>query len=332
MKKREHRQPGSAPAADPLAAAIAHAESLGARLRRDQPMLIGVSGGRDSVALLHAMAKAGYNQLIVCHLDHALRGGSAEEAYFVAELAGRYALGFESERVNVKELADEEGLSIETAAREARYEFFGRVARAYWCPRVILAHHADDQIETLLLNLLRGTGRTGLAGMRPLSVQQRKGGLIEIHRPLLDVWRHEIDTYVVEHALEFREDPSNVDRLHARNRIRLDALPALQTALGRDVKATLHRAAEILGAEEDFLATHTPLPPAGPLEVESVKPLPVAIQRRLIHRWLQVNLVADLSFDDVERVRGLLVHVQPAKVNLSHGRHARRRTGQLFIE
>jgi tRNA(Ile)-lysidine synthase len=284
-------------------------------------MLIAVSGGRDSVALLHAMVKAGFQQLIICHLDHALRASSEEEAWFVAGLADRYKLGFEADRVDVGELAKEAGMSIEAAAREARYEFFGRIARAYWCP-----------VETLLFNLLRGSGRPGMAGMRPLSVQQRKGGLIEIHRPMLGVWRKEIDAYVAEHALEFREDVSNNDRNHTRNRIRLDVLPVLQTALGRDVKQILHRAVEILGAEEEFLAGSTPLPPEGPMETEAVKSLPLAIQRRMIHRWLQANQVADLGFEDVERVRGLLVHTRPAKVNLSHGRHARRRAGQLFIE
>jgi tRNA(Ile)-lysidine synthase len=274
---------------------------------------------------------AGFKQLIVCHLDHGLRPESHENAWMVGALAEKYGLPFETERVDVRELAKADKLSIETAGRTARYEFFSRTARTYWCPRLLVAHHADDQVETLLLNLLRGSGRIGLAGMRPLSIREIHGARLEIHRPLLGVWRDEVTAYAQEHELKFQDDPSNTDRAFVRNRIRHDVLPALLSTLDRDVKKGLWRTAEILAAEEEWLESATP-PPQPELQVCDLNALPVALQRRLIHRWLQVHKIADVSFDDVEGVRSMLENERRAKVNLSEGRHARRRAGRLFIE
>ncbi|HET6406980.1 MAG TPA: tRNA lysidine(34) synthetase TilS, partial [Chthoniobacteraceae bacterium] len=196
------------------------------RLRRNQSAIVGVSGGRDSAVLLRALVKAGYHHLIVCHLDHQLRPESQEDALFVGQLA--HDLGQVSELgvENVRQFAKSRKLSIEAGAREARYAFFAEIARAHWCPRIILAHHADDQVETFLLNLLRGSGATGLGGMRPITAREVHGGLLEIHRPLLSVWREEITEYADHHHVKFHEDASNLDRKYMRNRIRHDVLPA----------------------------------------------------------------------------------------------------------
>lgn len=311
---------------------IEKAVAAASRLRRDQPMLIGVSGGRDSAVLLHALAQAGIDQLVICHLDHALRPDSETDAWFVAELAGEYALPFEADRVDVKALATERGLSLEAAAREARYEFFARVARTHWIPRVLLGHHADDQVETLLLNLFRGSGRGGLAGMQPVSVREAHGARLEVHRPLLGVWRDEITSYAKAHRLRFHEDESNADRRFMRNRVRHDLLPVLEQTFGRDVKRTLWRTAEVLATEEEFLAGKTPATSPGQLDAKVVKELPAALQRRVVFAWLQRCGVADIGFDDVEAVRALATRLKPAKVNLAGNRHARRTAGKLRIE
>lgn len=308
--------------------AVAHAP----RLRPDQPVLVGVSGGRDSVVLLHAMVSAGLEKLVVCHLDHALRPDSEADAWFVAELAGQYGLPFEADRVNVKELAEERGLSLEAAAREARYQFFTQVARVHWIPRVILAHHADDQVETLLLNLFRGSGRAGLAAMQAVSVREIHGARMEMHRPLLGVWREEIVGYAAAHRLKFREDESNTDRRFLRNRVRHDLLPVLEETFGRDVKRTLWRTADVLSAEEEYLAAETPTVSAETLDAKAIKGLPVALQRRAVFAWLQRSGIADIAFDDVEAVRTLATELKPAKVNLAGKKHARRTTGKLRIE
>lgn len=301
-------------------------------LRRDLSVMLGVSGGRDSVALLHAMIAAGYRGIIVCHLDHALRPQSEEESWMVAEMADQHGLPFESDRVDVRAVAADRKLSIETAAREVRYEFFRQVARAYWCPRLMLAHHADDQVETFLFNLLRGSGRGGLAAMTPVSTREINGARLQIHRPLLGVWRREIDEYVSHHGLSYSEDASNADPKFTRSRLRHELLPELERVFGREVKGALWRSSEILAAEEEVLGKLTPALPSGPVRVSELVTLPLAIQRRAIHAWLMQNEVADLSFDDVERVRGLLIKLKPAKVNVAKGRHVRRRAGKLFVE
>ncbi len=253
------------------------------------PALIGVSGGRDSVALLHALVERGERALVVCHFDHALRPESAAEAEFVADLARGYGLPCEIER---RTAPLREKHSLETAARVARYAFFSAVAARRECPRLYLAHHADDQAETLLFNLLRGSGAAGLGGMRPAS--QR--GALTLHRPLLGTWREEIDRYVAAHALRHCEDPTNRDLLHTRNRMRHEIIPFLEKTLGRNVRAALWRSAEILGAEDDLLSSLTPpTVPAAELEVAILRALPLALQRRAVQAWLGGNGVPNVE-------------------------------------
>src|SRR5213080_3922588 len=159
--------------------------------------LIGVSGGRDSVALLHWLISLGYKRLIVCHLNHQLRGRSSDaDARFVEKLAAKYQVDFELGVTNVRALAKKKKTSIETAAREARYSFFAKAAKRHRCHTMFLAHHADDLVETFLLNLIRGAGLTGLGGMRDVSSRQIHGVDLTILRPLLSIWRSEIDKYV----------------------------------------------------------------------------------------------------------------------------------------
>lgn len=315
----------------PNAGPIERAITEHPRLRPDQPALIGVSGGRDSAVLLHALVKAGFKQLIVCHLDHSLREESRDDAQFVVEQARSYGLEHEDEYEDVARLSKERKLSIEAAAREARYAFFSQVAWDRWCPRVILAHHADDQVETLLLNLLRGSGATGLGAMRPVSIREQHGARLEIHRPLLSVWREEITSYAEKHQVEFREDASNLDRKFVRNRLRHDVLPMLSKSLDRDVRRALWRSAEIIGAEGDWLASQTPQVSGPELSVADIRALPLALRRRVIHAWLRSQGIADVSFEDVEAVGGLVESTRRAKLNVAGGRHVRRRSGKLFV-
>ena len=292
------------------------------------PLLVGVSGGRDSVALLHWLAAAGTKNLTVCHLDHGLRAESGEDAAFVRKLARALRVECVVAREDVRARAKRTRRSLETAAREARYEFFARVAQERGVTRLVLAHHADDQVETFLFNLLRGSGSGGLAAMRPVSMR----GPLEILRPLLCVWREEIDAYIARDALAFREDASNTDPRHTRNRVRHEIVPMLCAAFGRDVRAAIWRAAELCSAEHEFLADMlTPADIAAELDVRAIRELPPAVQRRVIHAWLRANGVREIAFDDVENVRALLDGPR-AKINLSGARHARRRAGRLFLD
>jgi tRNA(Ile)-lysidine synthase len=232
-------------------------------------------------------------------------------------------------RQNVATLARKTKCSIETAAREARHAFFFREGRTRGVHRLFLAHHADDQVETLLFNLLRGSGATGLGAMRSETTR----GELQILRPLLGVWREEIDRYVAEQQLEYREDASNADPRHTRNRLRHEVVPLLSKVFGREVRRALWRSAEILREEDALLAASPELVAAQDRELPLavVKPLPLALQRRLLLAWLRARGIANVGFEEVESVRGLLAGAV-AKVNLPGDYHARRRAGRLFVE
>ena len=300
-------------------------------LPNDRPYLTGISGGRDSIALLHWVLDQGYQKLIVCHFEHGLRGRAGKsDARFVERLAQKHGLKFELGSADVAALAKRRKQSIETAAREERFAFFERVAQRRRCRTIFLAHQADDQVETFLLNLFRGAGGRGLGAMRPSSTY----GSLEIVRPLLGVWRSEIDHYVQEHRLKFREDETN-EKLNARrNRMRHRIIPWLEKQFGRNIRATIWRAAAVLADEEDWLETLTPeaLTKSEELPVKLLRQFAPALQRRVIRQWLVQRGVSELGFAVVEKVRGLLAGGVPAKANLSRDQHARRRAGRIFLE
>ncbi len=310
------------------------------RFLRDFPpssrYLIGVSGGRDSIALLNLMVDLGYKKLVVCHLNHQLRGASSrDDARFVEKVARNLRLDCEIGSTDVGALAKRSKLSIETAARFARLAFFVEVARRRRCSRMFLAHHADDLVETALLNLFRGAGPGGMAAMRKFSIHRIGKTELTILRPLLGVWRSEIDSYVCQNELEFREDSTNAALHSSRNKIRHRILPDIEKLFSRDVRKTIWRAAQIWSEEEAVLDSlvSTETISAANLSVAPLRKMAVALQRRTIHRWLRARKVADVSFDTVENVRSLLEPgAKAAKVNLPRDQHARRRAGKIFLD
>jgi tRNA(Ile)-lysidine synthase len=311
---------------------------ISSRLSRDFPLdgryLIGVSGGRDSVVLLHWLTNLGYKKLIVCHLNHQLRGRSSlADARFVEKLALKYHAEFELESANVRALATKQKMSIETAAREARYDFFAETARRRKCKTIFLGHHADDLVETFLINLFRGAGTTGLSGVREISTRRIDDFDLTIVRPLLGVWRREIDSYLREHRIKFREDASNKNLNPLRNRIRHRVIPYLEKILGRNIRPAIWRAAAIASEEEAWIDGQLPDSSDIDLSVAKLRVLPIALQRRAIFKWLRAQNIAEVGFDVIERVRSLLDQTaRAAKINLAHDQHVRRRTGRIFIE
>ena len=321
-----------------------------------QRYLIGVSGGRDSVALLHLLVELGYKRLIVCHFNHQLRGRSSDaDARFVEKLAANYNrkivgqtgkrtarpttrtedIDFELDSADLRVLAKKKKMSIETAAREARYSFFAKVAKRRRCRTIFLAHHADDLVETFLINLLRGAGLTGLSAIREVSTRHIGAVDLTIVRPLLSVWRSEIDRYVRAHRLKFREDASNKNLSPLRNRIRHRVVPYLEKTLGRNIRQNIWRTATIAADEENWIDNQVRVSPNRDdhLSVKELRTLPIALQRRTILKWLRAQNISGIGFDAIERVRSLLdptAHV--AKVNLAKDRHVRRRAGNLFVE
>jgi tRNA(Ile)-lysidine synthase len=311
----------------------------------DGRYLIAVSGGRDSVALLHWLHQRGYRKLVVCHLNHQLRGRSSDaDARFVEQLAAQCDVDLEMGSTNVRALAAKQKISIETAAREARYQFFAQVAKRGRCRTIFLGHHADDLVETFLINLFRGSGTTGLGAIREVSKRRVEGVDLTIVRPFLGVWRREIDRYVGRHRLKFREDASNKNLGPLRNRIRGRVIPYLEKALGRNIRQSIWRAAVIAAEEEHWIEDQLPnatdadlragaSSAEAALSVAELRDLPIALQRREILKWLRTRKITNVGFDVVENVRSLLDHnSRVAKVNLPQDRHVRRRAGKIFIE
>ncbi|HEX8490137.1 MAG TPA: tRNA lysidine(34) synthetase TilS, partial [Chthoniobacterales bacterium] len=260
---------------------------------------------------------------------------SKGDAAFVRQLAKRNKLEVEIEGADVKALAARSKQSIETAGRTARYEFFARVARRRRCRTLFLAHHADDLVETFLLNLFRGAGPVGFGGMREVASRKVVGVELQIVRPLLGVWRDEINAFLKERRVEFREDSTNETLDPARNRMRRRIIPYIEKQLGRKVGRALWRAAVIAADETEWLTTLTDAekPEGNDLSVKTLRAQPCALQRRTIQQWLQSRGVADLDFETIERVRALLdPDAAAAKTNLPRDRHARRRAGKIFIE
>jgi tRNA(Ile)-lysidine synthase len=212
-------------------------------------ILVGVSGGPDSVALLHlllARAQRYRLRLGVAHLDHSLRPESGRDADFVRRMAVGCGLEVHVEKVDVARMQRQLHLSLEEAGRKARYDFFQRTALQHGYTKVALGHHADDNAETLLLHLLRGSGRLGLGGIRPI----RQGMYI---RPLIRASRPDIESYLNVRELEFLNDRTNTDSAMVRNRIRHRLIPLLESDYQPSVRTTLSRTAEVLAAEEEWL-------------------------------------------------------------------------------
>ncbi|HEY9073806.1 MAG TPA: tRNA lysidine(34) synthetase TilS, partial [Desulfobaccales bacterium] len=216
-------------------------------------VLVAVSGGPDSVALLHLLT--GWRrelglELGVGHFDHGVRRESPEDAAFVADLARSRGLSLYLGRGDAKQLARREKLSLQMAARRLRLDFLRQTCQAQGYDKLALAHTADDQVELFFLRLFRGAGPEGLKGMWPATPE----GLV---RPLLAVGKAALLAWLEEQGLSYRLDPSNLSRAYRRNRIRLDLLPELQRLYNPRLNEAVWRAQALLQAEERLLAAET---------------------------------------------------------------------------
>lgn len=262
------------------------------------------------MVLLDAMMEKGYTP-IAAHFNHQLRDESDQEADFLQDYCLEVGLPFRLGEGDVRGYADENSLSIEEAGRNLRYQFLFEVADKEMAGAVAVAHHADDQIETILMNLLRGAGAKGLAGMQAVSVPNPWSDTIPIIRPLLECDKRQLIDYQVERGLPVLEDPSNEDQSFFRNRIRHSLIPQLEN-LKPGIRQRLLQTTQILSAEDQALeyfadlAWKTCLNSKGAsyiqLNRDDLLEYPVAIQRRLIRRALSTLRpdFKDLSFLNVE--------------------------------
>jgi tRNA(Ile)-lysidine synthase len=302
------------------------------------PALLAISGGRDSVALLHLLVAAGQQNLILCHLNHGLRGReSGQDAAFIRRLARSYHLPCEIEKTDVAALARSQKLSLELAARNARYAFLQRMAIKHGAPCIYLAHHADDQAETILANLCRGTGIGGLKGMLA-----ETPALPKLCRPLLGLHRQDIADYVQQHRLSYREDSSNTSPAHRRNRLRHEVLPLLNRVYDRDVAPLIVRLGSQAGRDDDclwqqafaFVRESQVIEPGGSLRITPpLRTLHPALLSRILHHWLASVLeLPGIESDLLDAAMQMLKPGGPAKINLPENRHLRRKAGRLWVE
>jgi tRNA(Ile)-lysidine synthase len=303
-------------------------------LAKRRKFLLGISGGRDSVALLYALLDAGYKNLVLCHLNHGLRGtASGQDAAFVRRLAKKFDVPYEIERVDIKQAIIDSGESMELAARNAWHTFFALCAKRHQCNRIILAHHADDQAETILFNLLRGS--SGLRGMQFLSEQRVKKKKLSFFRPMLESSRSKIDRYIIANHIKYREDASNAEAIATRNRIRNEAIPLLVDIMGREISPALVRAAATSSAKDEALKSTLDSiqlkDPQGRLFLPKLIQLSPALQLMALHQFLKDGGVHNISHDLLERCQSLLTDTKTSKINLPGGLFLRRKEKRLLI-
>ncbi len=297
--------------------------------------LLAISGGRDSVALLHLLLNAGHKNFVLCHLNHGLRGrDSGQDAAFVRRLAQKHNLPCEIEKVDIANLSKSRHQSIETVARDERHAFLRRCATKHRTRLVFLAHHADDQAETILANLCRGTGLKGFAGMSPVTTLDNG---ITLLRPLLGINRQQIHAFVTENELPFREDASNTDSVHRRNRLRHEALPLLNAIFQRDTAPLITSAANLARRDADALdqiASTTPGVNEPELSITpELKNLHAAILSRVLRLWLtQTHGIPNVGRKEIDALMGMLSKDGIAAFNLPADRRVRRKAKRLRIE
>jgi tRNA(Ile)-lysidine synthase len=210
-------------------------------------VIIGVSGGPDSLCLLDLARHIPSQNIIVAHFNHQLRPEASLEAEFVRGIAEEMGLPFVSESADVGGYAEEHKLSLEETARTLRYRFLFAQARAQRASAVAVGHTADDQVETILMHFLRGAGLAGLKGMKGCTLLTEFDREIPLVRPILHLWRNETEVYCREHALQPVLDPSNSDETYFRNRLRHSLIPELEKYNPRFKEALLHTASTLQG-------------------------------------------------------------------------------------
>ena len=291
-------------------------------------ILCAVSGGRDSVCLLHYLHHLGQERgfaVAAAHLNHLMRPTAQRDEDFVRTLCASLDVPFYTEKADVYALCDAWGLTVEETGRRARYDFLRRTASAIRADFIATAHHREDQAETVLLQLLRGTGPQGLSGIPPV-----RDGII---RPLLDTPRAAIESYIRAHGLTYVTDETNLDQSYARNRLRLSLWPEL-AAINPELTAHICHTADILRAENDYLDAQAAalLPPDGTsVPCEAVLSAPPVLRPRML-RLLAARLPVGKKDFTAAHYRALeqLCHTGGA-LSLPGGAQALSRGGTLSL-
>jgi len=309
---------------EPLIESVAKVAAEHTMFRPGDRVLAAVSGGPDSVALLHLLCELGPRMAFtvgVAHLDHGLRPEAHTEAEFVNTLARGLALPFHFAAQDVATYRERHGLSLEEAARDVRYAFYKKVAAAEGYQKVALGHHRDDNAEIVLMNLLRGSGPLGLSGIPPVRDEL-------FVRPLMNLTRAQIMAYLEQRQLAYVTDASNADLCFTRNRIRHVLLPLIRKDFNPNILATLHRTATIMADENAWLESQAdPLWVRALLAADSrqlsldykaLAGMHRAAVRRLLRRAIYQlgGSLRRITFSHVDRLIRLTAAAENARVDL----------------
>ncbi len=291
-------------------------------LSRGDRVLVAVSGGPDSVALLHLLHELSERwglELEVAHLQHGIRGGEAkEDARFVADLAESLGLPFHLKEIDLPQMKASAGKgNLEALARAERYRFFAAVIGERKLDKIATAHTQDDQAETILMWLLRGAGMKGLGGMAPLQAIRvsdlNSPRPVTVIRPLLEISKAEILDYLAENKLAYRLDRTNYDTALLRNWIRQELLPAIKRRAGGDFPARLSRAAKLLREEDRYLdqlavGGLAEMRNADALDRSALLRAPAPMRRRILRLWIaeQRGHLRGLDFIHIEALLRLI--------------------------
>ena len=310
-------------------------------LQEGDRVIVGVSGGVDSVVLLHVLMllRDEYGlSLAVAHLDHGIRGEeSRREGDFVRDLARGMSLSFETAEADVPALAKKQRITLQEAAREARYRYYEETRKKYNAQRVATGQTADDQAETILMRVIRGAGLRGLKGIPPV-----RGGVYI--RPLIETSRQEVERFARSERLSFVNDSSNIKDIYLRNKVRHDLIPHLEREYNPSIRVGLNRMATILSREDDYLDRKAEEAMAGLLKGSGEEfsldiPRLTAFHEALWFRVLQKALARVLGGDlrsiktvHLDGICRLMAHRAPNKVLcLPQGIYAEKRYAELLI-
>ncbi|MCX6037918.1 MAG: tRNA lysidine(34) synthetase TilS [Chloroflexi bacterium] len=327
-----------------------HNRFIAYHLPTDELAVIGVSGGPDSLCLLHLARRIPNLDIIVAHFDHQLRPEANLEAEFVRSVAEQMKLPFVTESADVRGYAEEHKLSLEESARTLRYRFLFAQARAHRAGVVAVGHTADDQVETILMHFLRGAGLAGLKGMAGCTFLTEFDREIPLVRPILHLWRHETEAYCREHNLQPVHDPSNTDETYFRNRLRHSLIPDLEKYNPR-FKNTLLRTAEALAGDYETLTDAVDsVWPKVVLKADAdyvafrssvMEEIPRGLRRNIFRRameFLRPNM-RNLDFNTLERAsnfvdartRALMPDLVPRQVDLTDGLYLYREGDAIYL-
>jgi len=277
---------------------------------KNAKLVVGVSGGPDSTALLYllnSLKKEFKLALHIAHLDHMLRKSSHRDREYVEDLARKLKLPLSASSINVKKLADRG--STEEIARNARLDFLFKVAKQVKATKIALGHTLDDQAETVLMRILRGTGLYGLSGIMP----KRDFGAFHIIRPLIEVRRKEVEAYLKRKRINPRRDVSNREEIYFRNKIRKRLLPLLEKKYNKNIKEVLSNMAKNVGDDYDYLyikASRIMKQFGSRIDLERFLKLHPAMQRLLLRMYI-AKLKGDtrrITFQHIKEIEDLILN------------------------